>query len=87
MKAIKVKHVPVYFDKTFNNIIFINPNDIISFYKNGKYHREDGPARIFRSGFVEYYCNGIWYGYYKSWKIKIKQVKELRRLEKLKIFI
>ena len=28
-------------------------------YRNGKYHREDGPAVIYANGNIEYWINGV----------------------------
>ena len=62
----------------------------IHFYKNGKYHREDGVARI--NLYINeklWYYKGEYYGVTndftnKTWK---KKVKQLKREEKFKIFI
>jgi hypothetical protein len=56
---------------------------------NGCEHREDGPAVEFVNGNKHWYYKNKYYGAnddftIKSWK---KKVKELKREEKLKIFI
>jgi len=43
--------------KTFTGIVFWATGSQ-SYYQNGKYHRENGPAYIGYSGFVEYLQDG-----------------------------
>ena len=64
-------------------------NECVEWYENGKCHREDGPATEHEGG-----GKGWWFKYefwgkndaftVESWKEK---VKELKRKEKLKIFL
>ena len=72
-----------------NTGVVINTSNLISFYKNGNLHKKDGCARIYTDRFVDWYYKGKYYGgdnefTNKSWK---KKVKQLKREEKLKIFI
>jgi hypothetical protein len=34
----------------------------IDYFKNGSYHRENGPAKIWLDGTMEYYLGGIYQG-------------------------
>jgi len=76
---------------TIKKIIFIT-DEYICFYKNNHTHRENGPAIIpfaIKPYDFEWTYKSDCYGYgnaftNKSWK---KFVKELKRKEKLKIFI
>lgn len=109
MKVIIVKTFFLLYNK-FTGVIIEN-NETISFFKNGKYHRKNGPAYI-SSESVEWHANGlvhrecgpaiIWQDGRKYWWFKEncygidndfnietwkEKVKELKREEKLKIFI
>jgi len=57
MKTIKVKsykEIP----KNFTGVVEY-PNGSKIWYKEGDYHREDGPAVEFLSGYKEWYINGF----------------------------
>ncbi|MFW5794455.1 MAG: hypothetical protein ACOCV1_03120 [Bacillota bacterium] len=43
-------------------------NDFIYYMKNGEYHREDGPAIIYRRGF-SYMAHFVWYNHGKEHRI------------------
>ena len=95
MKVIKLKNLdsiqyPYTASVNFTGIVIDYDEDFV-FYKNSKYHREDGPSEIIISIEPKHFCF-----YYKdesygassftiqSWKEK---VKELKRKERLNIFI
>ena len=86
MKVIKL----INKDTPFYGSGIILDLDSIHFFKNGKLHREDGPARIVLYNFKRncYYYNGIVHLNIKytnkTWK---RKAKSLKRLENLKIFI
>lgn len=88
MKVIKVIS---FLQKCNFTAIVINTRQDIIFYKNGKCHNQYGPAHIYSNGEQQWYYKGD-YCYYgssniftnKSWK---KRVKELKREERLEIFI
>ena len=60
-----------------NNYIKIDSHGNKVWYKNGKYHREDGPAIEYATGDKEWWLNNKYYGYNndftnESWKRFIK---------------
>ena len=72
-----------------NSGVVISTSNLISFYKNKKLHKKDSCARIYEYRFVDWYYKGAYFGgdddfTNKTWK---KKVKQLKREEKLKIFI
>jgi hypothetical protein len=82
--------ISYYYFNNFTGIIIDSDRDIV-FYKNGKYHRENGPAinAYNTNGAFSWYYKGVFWGSdddftIKSWK---KKVKELKRKERLNIFI
>ena len=86
MKVISVKYYwdleCSYFTGIFYSI------DCFVFYKNGLVHKEDGPAKIYKSSNKYWYYKGDKYGTNskftnKIWKYKINKLK---REEKLKLF-
>jgi hypothetical protein len=40
----------------------VNYIGYVNFMKNGKSHRENGPAKIWSDGTIEYYLGGIYQG-------------------------
>jgi hypothetical protein len=90
MKVIKLKNLNSiqYPCNAFINFtrIVINYNGDFVFYKNSKYHREDGPSEnIFsmKSEHLCFYYNDGWYGdnfTIESWKETVKQLKREKRL-------
>ena len=69
----------------FTGICKIKSNDNILHLKHGLYHREDGPAIIYKDGYTIYCYNGLSYAHYsftnESWKEKVKELKYLESLE------
>lgn len=76
--------------KTFTGIVFWATGSQ-SYYQNGKYHRENGPAYIGYSGFVEYLQDGKLHridgpafeypdGYIEYWIYGIRTTKEGQEL-------
>ena len=67
------------------NGIIIN-KETVTYYKNGKIHREDGPAVEYRDGTKEWWLNGNlhredgpaveWGNGYKEWWIDGEQITE-----------
>lgn len=92
MKVIITKNsISKYFtgiSKYFTGICKTLIDNSIRYFKYGLQHREDGPAVEFPNGDKYWYYKGKYYGcnFYKlkTWKKKIKQLK---RQEKLKIFV
>ena len=48
----------LFIDKTMNVSYIINEGGVSHFYKNGKLHREDGPAIEYADGYKAWYLNG-----------------------------
>jgi len=68
-----------YYKITENNVtydVYEAPNGYKAWYKNGKRHRENGPACEYADGSIEYWYNG-------NYLYKIKSDKELIRYIKL----
>lgn len=77
------QNVHPYFTSICKSLVYI------LFYKNGKYHRDDGAALIYKDGNKFWFYEGKYKGINnaftnKSWKIK---VEKLKRKELLQIFI
>ena len=56
MKTFKYYH---HISKDFTGICKILENKTIHYIKNGKHHREDGPAIIYPSGHKQWQLNGV----------------------------
>ena len=86
MKIIKLKKVVEPWNR-FKSIIIIFVDCEIYILKDGNYHNEIGPAIICK-GIKRFFYKGYFYGHndftIKSWK---RKVKELKRQERLEIFI
>ena len=86
MKVISVKYYLNLDSSSFTGIYY--SIDCFVFYKNVKIHKEDSPAKIYKSSNKYWYYKGIRYGTNskftnKIWKYKINKLK---REEKLKLF-
>lgn len=94
MKVIKIKFWENIIDgyNYFFTGVAIDIDNDFCFYKNGKYHRENGYTQLIKSkNFKDflYFYKDAYYGKNedftnKSWK---KFVKKLKREEKLRVFI
>jgi hypothetical protein len=86
----------------FNNEKYIAANGDIIWYKNGHYHREDGPAVQHVAGFKSWWINGkrhrldgpaiIHANGEREWflnhkKLPVKSQKEFEQYKKLMVFI
>ena len=56
------------------NGLYVDEYGNKSWYKNGKMHREDGPAVIETDGSKEWFINGVEYSE-EGWKEKVKSLK------------
>jgi len=54
--------------------ILINATDDIAYFKNGRYHREDGPAVSMTSG-SKYWCIEGKFFTEQEWRLKIRKKK------------
>ncbi len=67
MKTLKVNadnEIP----KDYTGVVFLK-NKYMWWYKNGKFHREDGPAKIWYDGIKEWWLNGKYI--YSSFCVRI----------------
>ena len=73
----------------FNGIYKSTGGNITFYLKNGKRHREDGPACISFHTMISWYYNGVWHGENEDFTNEtwIEFVENLKREEELKIFI
>lgn len=74
--------------KNFTGICKSINNNSIVHCKNGKYHREDGPAIEYENNHKSWYYKDMLYGYDENFTIEtwIEKVKEIKYLESLQIF-
>ena len=61
----------------------INKINNKAWYKNGKRHREDGPASEWKSGYKEWWLNDMRYNSEQDYKIAVRKVKLVRVLKRL----
>lgn len=91
MKVIKLKNLnsiqyPYTSSINFTGIVIDYDGDFV-FYKNSKYHREDGPSENIMSMESEYFCHYYNDNYYgenftiETWKQKVKQLKREKRMK------
>ena len=66
---------------TFTGSLIDRDNDI-AWVKNGKWHREDGPAIEMASGYKCWYLNGVEYSE-QEWKIAVRKIKLERVLKNI----
>ena len=85
MEAIKVNHWIQYINEHPNFTgCLINKDNIKAWYKDGKWHREDGPAMEYVNGSKYWYLNDVRYNSEQEWIIamrKIKIEKVLKQIE------
>ena len=76
MEAVKVKSWHDYIEEhpTFTGCLIDDVNDI-AWFKNGKIHREDGPAIEFAGGTKYWFLNGVRYNSEQDYKIAMRKIK------------
>jgi hypothetical protein len=80
MKIKNDKEYNELFNKNFTGIIEFTDGarelHSIHYYKNGKHHRKDGPARIWSLGLKAYYFYGKQYNTEEEWKTKVEKSRK-----------
>ena len=63
---------------------YVDRDGCITWYnKHGEWHREDGPACIYRDGSVEWFINGTTYWSFAEWLIELNKSDEAKMLLRL----